>query len=102
MVPNNGVSDTCNCESFLSNFEKYLYVVVRGIPLESNKSDCIDISYQHYNCRNFLFSVSDADVIRLNETLQIGGINQLTPYIRSKLKTTQAFTGCLGVRYSVK
>ena len=35
--------------------------------------------------------------IFLNEALQLGGITNITSYIRSKLSTSRNFIGCLGV-----
>ena len=37
------------------------------------------------------------DIITLDGSLSVGGVNQWTPYIRSKVKTTEIYRGCLGV-----
>ena len=37
--------------------------------------------------------------LTFNPTLAVGGIAQLTPYIRSKMTTDTNFRGCIGVRH---
>ena len=37
----------------------------------------------------------------LNEGLYIGGVPEITPYLRSKLSTFKGFTGCFGVSAAV-
>lgn len=48
-------------------------------------------------CNVTLKSDLEAQQIVLNENVYIGGVSNVSPYIRSKLKTMAHFTGCIGV-----
>ena len=64
----------------------------------------LEVSRDENNCDKVdgLCSVNktaevDSGNVVLDGSLYIGGVPQLTPFIRSKLKTTDGYRGCLGV-----
>ena len=77
-------------------YEGDIYIEVTRHNLTVILSDGLcnqDITCMMYT--NFDESYSTLDI---SEALYVGGVSKMTPYIRSKLKTTAGFKGCLGVR----
>ncbi len=61
-------------------------------------SSAIFLVHQCAQQNAFVYEFSaEADIIQLDGSLSVGGVNQLTAYIRSKLETTELYRGCLGV-----
>ena len=53
------------------------------------------------NCRPSCSATASASTqvqVLLNTGLYLGGVQNVTPYIRSKVQTMAGFRGCLGVR----
>ena len=43
---------------------------------------------------------NEGGTVNLNAAFYIGGVPSFTPYIRSKVRTTSGFIGCLGVSFN--
>lgn len=57
-------------------------------------SDCVI----GQKCHLTLLFDSIGQTVDINGPIILGGVDHVTPYLRSKLKSTHKYTGCLGVR----